>query len=66
MPDREYFFTVLSTTMGDWLLDQIAQAQKLRKDVIDEERCAKRIEMTAEQLDELETCGIVASKCSKP
>lgn len=45
LPNRSYFFKVVSTTIGWWLLDQINAALKNRVHKLDEEKCRKQVEM---------------------
>ena len=62
LPDREYFFRVLSNKCCDWLESQIKNADRVRHEEIDPTKVLNTIEFTEKRLKEMEESGAVGSK----
>ena len=62
LPDRQYFFKILSNTMPQWLESQIKHAQKARFDVVDETKVRNTVEMWEKNLKEIEETAARGSK----
>ena len=62
LPDREYFFRVLSNKCCGWLEELIKNADKVRHQTIDQNKVINTIEFNEQRFKELEESGAIGTK----